>query len=301
MKIFHSDAWPLDLPARHSFPIKKYRLLRERIQSTGMVTPDRLRAGPTVSEEDILRVHTADYWRRLRRGRLSAREVRRIGFPWSPQLVDRARHSTGATLAAATAALTEGVGANLGGGTHHAFPDHGEGYCVLNDVAITLRALQARQAIQTAVIIDADVHQGNGTAAIFSGDPTVFTFSIHGRNNFPARKVPGDLDVALDDGTADKAYLEALSDGLARALAAGPFDLAVYLAGADPFHGDRFGRLALTPAGLARRDRHVLEACRHLSLPVVITMSGGYARNIEDTVAIHFETVGIAAKQFLAP
>jgi acetoin utilization deacetylase AcuC-like enzyme len=299
MKIFHSDAWPLDLPARHTFPIDKYRRLRERITAARLVAADDLRVGPAVSKDDILRVHTPDYVNRLQQGRLSRQEIRRIGFPWSPQLIDRARHSAGATLAAAGAALTEGAGVNLGGGTHHAFPDHGEGYCILNDVAIALRALQARRAIQTAVVIDADVHQGNGTAAIFRDDSRVFTFSIHGRNNFPARKVPGDLDIALDDGTADEAYLEALSDGLTRALAAGPFDLAVYLAGADPFHGDRFGRLAMTRAGLARRDRHVLEACRKAGLPVAITMSGGYARDIGSTVAIHFRTVRVAIDLFL--
>ena len=294
MKIFHSDDCRLELPSRHTFPIEKYRLLRERVQTAGLVGADDLRPGPAASDEDILRVHDPDYFTRLLQGRLSRREMRRIGFPWSPQLVERARRSTGSTLAAARTALAEGAGINLGGGTHHAFPDHGEGYCVLNDVAITLRALQACQAIHTAVVIDADVHQGNGTAAIFAADASVFTFSIHGRNNFPYRKVPGSLDLALDDGTGDDEYLNQLAGGLTRALHAGAFDLAVYLAGADPYRHDRYGRLCLSLAGLARRDRLVLRACRREGLPVVIVMSGGYAREIAATVAIHFETVRIA-------
>ncbi len=302
MKIYHSDACRLPLPAGHTFPIDKYRLLRESVQTIGLANRAHLRAGPAATEEDILRVHDPDYITRLQQGRLSRHEMRRIGFPWSPQLVERARYSAGSTLAAARSALAEGAGINLGGGTHHAFPDHGEGYCVLNDVAIALRALQACQRIHTAVVIDCDVHQGNGTAAIFSGDPSVFTFSIHGRNNFPYRKVPGDLDIALDDDTADDEYLERLEWGLARSLAAGPFDLAVYLAGADPYRRDRFGRLALTRAGLARRDRLVINACRQSDLPVAVTMSGGYARDTADTVAIHLDTVRIvAAAAFQAP
>ena len=298
MKIFHSDAYRLDLPARHTFPIEKYRLLRERIRAAGLVADDQLMGAPAVEDADILRVHDADYLNRLQQGRLTPREIRRIGFPWSPQLVQRATHSAGATLAAARAALAEGLGIHLGGGTHHAFPDHGQGYCVFNDVAIALRALQAAGQVRSAVVIDGDVHQGNGTAAIFRHDAGVFTFSIHGRNNFPSRKVPGDLDIALDDDTTDDDYLKALEGGLTQALGAGVFDLAVYLAGADPYHDDRFGRLALSMAGLARRDRLVLEHCRRSALPTVITMSGGYARQIEDTVAIHFQTVAIAAALF---
>lgn len=298
MKVFHSDAYQLNLPVRHTFPIEKYRLLRERIQAAGLLADDRLAAAPTVGRADILRVHDADYIERLEQGRLTGGEIRRIGFPWSPQLVRRAKHSVGATLAAARAALAEGLGIHLGGGTHHAFPDHGQGYCVLNDVAIALRALQAGGRLRTAVVIDGDVHQGNGTAAIFNRDPGVFTFSIHGRNNFPSRKVPGDLDIALNDDTTDDDYLEAFEAGLAQALSAGVFDLAIYLAGADPYHDDRFGRLALSMDGLARRDRLVLERCRRSALPTVITMSGGYARQIADTVAIHFQTVAIAAELF---
>jgi acetoin utilization deacetylase AcuC-like enzyme len=295
VKIFHSENIPLVLPAGHPFPMEKYRLLRARVASSGRLRREDPQPAPPARDEDILRVHAPAYLERLRRGRLSPAEMRRIGFPWSPRLVERARHAAGATLAAVSAARAEGVGINLGGGTHHAFPDHGQGYCILNDVAIGLRAHQARGNIKAAVVIDGDAHQGNGTAAIFSGDASVFTFSIHGRSSFPFHKVPGDLDIALDEDTGDDAYLEKFADGVARALAAGPFDLAVFLAGADPYHNDRFGRLALSRAGLARRDRLVLNACRRGGLPLAIVMSGGYARDIADTVAIHFETVRIAA------
>ncbi len=295
MKIYHSDETPLPLPAGHTFPIEKYSLLRRRVEASGIIDPEDLQPGRAVSDKDVLRVHTVDYLDRLRRGRLSSNDMRRIGFPWSPQLVERTRHSAGATLAAVRTALAEGIGINLGGGTHHAFPDHGQGYCILNDVAIALRAHQAQGGLQTAVIFDGDAHQGNGTAAIFATDASIFTFSIHGRNSFPFRKVPGDLDIALDDGTADEAYLEKFADGVAHALSAGPFDLAVFLAGADPYRDDRYGRLALSRAGLARRDRLVLSACRREDLPLAIVMGGGYARDIADTVAIHFETVRAAA------
>ncbi|MDJ0723264.1 MAG: histone deacetylase [Desulfobacterales bacterium] len=295
MKIYHSDHKPLDLPAGHPFPMKKYHLLRERVASAGICRHDDLQPAAAATDEDILRVHAPDYFERLRRGDLSTNEMRRIGFPWSPRLVERTRHAAGATLAAVGAARTEGVGINLGGGTHHAFPDYGQGYCILNDVAIGLRAHQARGRIETAVVIDGDAHQGNGTAAIFSGDPSVFTFSIHGRSSFPFHKVPGDLDIALDEGTGDDVYLEKFTDGLARALATGPFDMAVFLAGADPHHSDRFGCLALTRTGLARRDRLVLNACGRHGLPLAIVMSGGYANDIFETVAVHFETVRLAA------
>jgi acetoin utilization deacetylase AcuC-like enzyme len=225
---------------------------------------------------------------------LSAQEQRRIGFPWSREMVERSRRSSGATLAAARAALDDGVGINLAGGTHHAFRARGEGYCVFNDSAIAALALQAQGCIRRAVILDCDVHQGNGTAAILAGDPTVFTFSIHGANNFPFDKEASDLDIELPDGTGDGEYLDALEKGVCRALSAAQPDLAIYLAGADPFEGDRLGRLALTKAGLAARDRLVFELCRGAGVPVAVTMAGGYARAVEDTVDIHFATVAAA-------
>ena len=225
----------------------------------------------------------AAYLQRVVSGELAAEEQRRIGFPWSPQMVERSRRSSGATLAAARAALEEGVGVNLAGGTHHAFRDRGEGYCVFNDSAIAALTLQAEGRVRRVVILDCDVHQGNGTAAILAGDPSVFTFSIHAANNFPFEKEASDLDIELPDGTGDRDYLQALEKGVCRALSAAQADLAIYLAGADPFEGDRLGRLKLTKSGLAARDRMVFELCHASGVPVAVTMAGGYARRIEDT------------------
>jgi acetoin utilization deacetylase AcuC-like enzyme len=212
--------------------------------------------------------------------------------------VERSRRSSGGTVAACRAALDEGLAVNLAGGTHHAFPDHGEGFCVFNDVAIAARALQAEELAERMVIIDCDVHQGNGTAAIFGGDPTVFTFSIHGAKNFPFRKEPGDLDIELEDGADDGTYLAALEEGLDIALRQDHPELAIYLAGADPYRGDRLGRLAVTKVGLARRDEMVLAACRAQGLPVAVVMAGGYAEPIDDTVDIHVRTVGLAVEAY---
>jgi acetoin utilization deacetylase AcuC-like enzyme len=222
--------------------------------------------------------------------------MRRIGFPWSPEMVERSRRSSGATIAACRAALAEGVAVNLAGGTHHAFRDHGEGFCVFNDSAIAARAMQAEGRARRVVILDCDVHQGNGTASILAGDPTVFTFSIHGSNNFPFHKERSDLDIELPDGTGDTAYLAVLEDGVCRALALANADLAIYLAGADPYVGDRLGKMALTMEGLAARDRIVLDLCYGARIPTAVTMAGGYAKNVEDIVAIHLQTVRIAAE-----
>jgi acetoin utilization deacetylase AcuC-like enzyme len=219
-----------------------------------------------------------------------------MGFPWSSKLVERSRRSVGGTIGACRAALREGIGVNLAGGTHHAGADHGEGFCVFNDSAIAARTMQAEGRIERAVIIDCDVHQGNGTAAILAGDASIFTFSIHGEKNFPFRKVPGDLDIGLPDETGDDVYLSALEAGLHDALAQAEADLAIYLAGADPYVGDRLGRLALSKAGLAERDRLVLEMCRLAGLPVAIVMAGGYAEPPTETVEIHFQTVQLAAR-----
>jgi acetoin utilization deacetylase AcuC-like enzyme len=227
---------------------------------------------------------------------LTPEEQRRIGFPWSPEMVERSRRSSGATLAACRAALRDGTSVNLAGGTHHAFRDHGEGYCVFNDSAVAALALQSHNQIRRAVIIDCDVHQGNGTAAILADDPTVFTFSIHAANNFPFSKERSDLDIELPDGTRDADYLAELERGLCTALSAAQPDLAIYLAGADPYEGDRLGRLKLSKAGLERRDRLVLDLCSSAGIPVAISMAGGYGRDIHDTVDIHFNTVRIAAQ-----
>jgi acetoin utilization deacetylase AcuC-like enzyme len=223
--------------------------------------------------------------------------VRRIGLPWSPELVERSRRSVGGSIEACRAALGDGIGVSLSGGTHHAFPDHGEGFCVFNDCAVAARAMQAEGRARRIVIIDCDVHQGNGTAAIFAGDSSVFTFSIHGAKNFPLHKERSDLDLELPDGTADGDYLDALEIGVERALAMACADLAIYLAGADPYIGDTLGRLALTKAGLAARDRLVFDHCRRAGLPVAAVMAGGYAKDILDTAEIQFETVRIASER----
>ena len=221
--------------------------------------------------------------------------MRRIGFPWSEKMVERSRRASGGTLGACLAALDEGFAANLAGGTHHAFSDRGEGYCVFNDSAIAARAVQAAGLVERVVVIDTDVHQGNGTAAILRGDPTVYTFSIHGAKNFPFHKEESDLDAPLPDGAGDTEFLATLESGLEAALDAADADLAIYLAGADPFEGDRLGRLSVTKAGLAERDRIVLETCRERGIPVAVTMAGGYANEVEDTVDIHFQSIRRAA------
>jgi acetoin utilization deacetylase AcuC-like enzyme len=296
MKIFKTDHFVLPLPEGHRFPVSKYALLRERVEAAGLVPPEDLIEAPAASDDEITRAHTAEYLRRVKNGELTEKELRRIGFPWSPQMVERSRRSSGATIAAARAALCEGMAINLAGGTHHAFADRGEGYCVFNDAAIAARAMQAEGLAQRIVIIDCDVHQGNGTAKIFEHDPTVFTFSIHGAKNFPFHKETSDLDVALIDDADDATYLAALREALPIALARAQADLAIYLAGADPYFDDSFGRMKLTKPGLLERDRFVLESCRAINLPVAITMAGGYARNPEDVADIHFQTVKLAVE-----
>lgn len=296
MKIFYHDHFVLPLPENHRFPMRKYAALRRRIVQERLVPPGDLRVAPPAGDTDLHRAHSADYVRRVTLGNLSRQEIRRIGFPWSPQMVERSRRSVGSTIAAGRFALEEGVAANLAGGTHHAGPDWGQGFCVFNDSAVAARALQAAGFVQRVVILDCDVHQGNGTAAIFRTDPTVFTFSIHGERNFPFQKEPGDLDIPLPDGTGDEAYLAALEPGLCHALERAQAGLAIYLAGADPFHGDRLGRLALTKAGLLARDRMVLSMCKTAGIPVAVVMAGGYAPAIEDIVDIHFQTISEALK-----
>lgn len=295
MQIFSSDRFVLPLPAGHRFPMQKYARLRQRVSEANLVPSNNLCAPPAATDEQILRAHDWDYWYRVQTGQLTAAEQRRIGFPWSEALVERTQRSAGATIAACRAALRDGVSVNLAGGTHHACRDHGEGFCVLNDSAIAARALQVEDGVARVVILDCDVHQGNGTAAILAGDPTVFTFSIHGAKNFPFRKAPSDLDIELEDGCDDASYLAALENGLQQALGRARAHLAIYLAGADPFEGDTLGRLAVSKAGLAQRDQMVFAACRRAGLPVAVTMAGGYARQIEDTVDIHFQTVQAAA------
>jgi acetoin utilization deacetylase AcuC-like enzyme len=295
MKVFYSDHFVLPLPEGHRFPMVKYAKLRERVARDGICGPKELLTPRAVTDEEILRAHTPDYLERVISGALTDKEVRRIGFPWSEKMVERSRRASGGTLGACLAALDEGFAANLAGGTHHAFADRGEGYCVFNDSAIAARAVQAAGLVERVLIIDTDVHQGNGTAGILHRDPTVFTFSIHGAKNFPFHKEKSDLDAPLPDGAGDTEFLAALVRGLEAALEAADADLAIYLAGADPFEGDRLGRLSVTKSGLAERDRIVLETCREHDTPVATTMAGGYASEVEDTVDVHFQSVRRAA------
>ena len=291
MKIFYTDTFKIPLPKNHSFPKNKYPLLRQRIvEQLGNQTV-QMRIPDPATDEDILRAHDAAYLRRFLNGELTDKEIRRVGLPWSPQIVRRARYSVGATIAACRFGLTDGVAVNLGGGTHHAFSDHGQGYCWINDGVIASRALQAEGLAKRILIIDCDVHQGNGTAAIVRNDPTIFTFSIHGKNNFPLKKERSDVDIELPDGTDDGAYLKALEKGLAELMQEFIADLVIYLAGADPFADDRFGRLSLTKDGLAQRDRLVFQHCRRAALPVAVTLAGGYAPQVQDTVDINFQTI----------
>ena len=290
-----SARYAIPLPAGHRFPIAKYALLRDAVVASGLVSANTLHEPARASVEALRLVHTERYVNALIAGSLSSDEQRRIGLPWSEALVERSFRAVGGTCEAAQAALDQGVTMNLAGGTHHAFPDHGEGFCVFNDVGVAIRSLQRDGRIRRAAVVDLDVHQGNGTHAVFAGDASVFTFSMHGGRNYPFHKVPGSLDVELPDGTGDDVYLDALAGALPRVIAAAAPDLVIYLAGSDPHEGDRLGRLCLTFDGLARRDAMVLDACREVGIPVAITIAGGYGRDINDSVRVHLNTVRVAA------
>ncbi len=296
LTVWSSSRYTFPLPPDHRFPVEKYALLRERVVAEGIVAAEDVRDPARVSDDALALVHTPDYLSRFASGALDAAEVRRIGFPWSPELVERSYRACGGTVEAARHALEQGVAMNLAGGTHHAFPGHGEGFCVFNDVAVAIRLLRREGRIARAAVIDLDVHQGNGTHAIFAGDESVFTFSMHGAKNYPFRKEPGTLDVELADGTGDDEYLERLAEALPTVLAAAAPDVVFYIAGADPHEGDRLGRLRLTFEGLARRDGFVLDRCREVGLPVAIAIGGGYGRDIGDTVTAHVNTVRAAAR-----
>ena len=286
MGAFAHDAVDYPLPPGHRFPLAKYRLVREGAERLDGVRVEQARAA---TQEELARTHTTDWIDRVARGELTRRESLALGLPWSPQLVERARRSTGATIQAAAAALVDGAAINLGGGTHHAFADSGRGFCVFNDVVTALHAV--RGAARRVLVIDLDVHQGDGTHSLLADDPDAFTVSVNGGANYPFRRVPGDLEVDLPDGTGDDHYLDELQRLLPRALAAARPDLAFVLAGADPYEGDRLGRLAVTKEGLAARDRLVRDTLRAAGVPVCVTLAGGYAERIEDTVDINLETV----------
>jgi acetoin utilization deacetylase AcuC-like enzyme len=294
VRIFYCDHFVLPLPEGHRFPMAKYAMLRERVVAAGL--GESLVEPPAATDEQLVRVHDAAHVERVKGGTLSADAVRRLGFPWSPFMVERSRRSVGGTIAACRAAIDDGVAVNLAGGTHHAFADRGEGFCVFNDAVVAARDAQHEGAAECVAIIDLEVHQGDGTATLCADDPSIFTLSVHGDRNYPLRKARSDLDIGLPDGTEDAVYLGAVEYGVRQALAASRADLAIYLAGADPFAGDRLGRLAVTKHGLQERDRIVLDHCLRAGTPVAIVMSGGYATPIDHTVDIHFATVALAAE-----
>ena len=300
MKLYSADHFVLPLPDGHRFPMEKYALLRSQLQACGAFSVTDFCVPAAASTEEILRAHDADYLQRITTGTLDAAEIRRIGFPWSAAMVERSRRSAGATLAACRSALErEGDSAcaiNLAGGTHHAHRNFGSGFCVFNDAAIAALSMRAEGRVQRVAIIDCDVHQGDGTAAILATEADIFTCSLHGARNFPFRKQRSDLDVELADDTSDTAYLLALDAALDTVFERARPQLVIYLAGADPYAGDRLGRLGLSIAGLQARDARVLGACRSAQVPVAIAMAGGYAKPIEDTVSIHFNTVITAAR-----
>ena len=298
MRVFYADQFVLPLPPGHRFPMEKYRLLRDRLAAE---VPDlQLQRAEPATDGELALVHTPAYIAGISEGTVAPAILREIGFPWSQAMADRARRSVGATIAACRAALADGIAANIAGGTHHAYPDRGGGFCVFNDAAVATRLLQAehgrRERLPLRVaIIDLDVHQGNGTARIFRDDTSVFTLSLHGARNFPFRKEPGDLDVGLPDGTGDDAYLQALELALEELAQRFEPQLLVYLAGADPHEGDRLGRLKLTWDGLEARDRRVFDWAWQRRLPLAFAMAGGYGHRIEDTVQVQVNTFAAAA------
>ena len=302
MHIYYSDTFVLPLPPDHRFPMRKYSLLRARVQAANLAHKATVEAAPAATDAQITLVHDPKYLERVKNGGLSRQEIRRIGFPWSPQMIVRSRHSVGGTIGAARSALRCGAGVNLAGGTHHADYGHGAGFCVFNDAVVAARTMQHEEHIQRVLIVDADVHQGEGTANLTRDDSTIFTFSIHGAKNFPFRKHDSDLDIGLPDGTTDADYLHIFETGLLQALSLAHADLVLYIAGADPFMHDRLGRLNISKAGLDARDRLLFQHCGSMGLPVAVMMGGGYARDIDAIVDIHYTSVMHAvayAEQFV--
>lgn len=300
MQLFYTDIFVLPLPAGHRFPMEKYARLRTALLEGDRFRESDFRVPEAATDAELARAHDPAYIAAVSDGRLPEKAQKLIGFPWSPGMVERSRRSAGATLAACRAALAEGAAANLAGGTHHAHYDRGEGFCVFNDAAVAARAMQAENRAGRVLVVDCDVHQGNGTASILAGDDSIFTFSMHGARNFPFDKARSDLDIELPDGCPDAFYLEQLAHGLSTAFDLARPALVIYLAGADPYRDDRLGRLGLSFEGLAERDRQVFTACRSAGVPVAMAMAGGYARQIEDTVTIHRQTIELAAEIFFA-
>ena len=299
MHIYYSDVFSFPLPANHRFPGSKYSLLRKRISTVSPDLTHNLILSPAASDQELLLAHNDEYITKVLHGKLTPKEVQRIGFPWSQELVTRSRHSVGGTIAASRRVLHRGgIAFNLAGGTHHAFPDHGEGFCIFNDTAVAARVVHSEQLADNILILDLDVHQGNGTAAIFASDTSVFTLSIHNGRNFPFHKERSCLDIALPDGAEDAEYLDAVEHGLNSALDKFTPELVIYLAGADPYHGDRLGRLSVSKTGLAARDDYVFSLLSDLKIPTTVVLAGGYARDIRDTVDIHLKTVESAQRHY---
>ena len=289
-KLFYSPYYYADIGEGHVFPIKKFELVRDLLLREGTLQPNEIVEPEPAKLEDLHLVHTKDYIARLVNGTLTTKEIRKLGLPWSESLVRRSFHAISGTIEATKIALTEGVSSNLAGGTHHAYPDRGEGFCVLNDVAVAIRVLQREMLAKRFLIVDCDVHQGNGTAFIFKNDESVFTFSMHGAKNYPLHKEQSSLDLELPDKTLDTEFLETLSEALPRIFSHNP-DIIFYLGGADPYEKDKLGRLSLTIEGLRARDEMILEFAKSKDVPIVTTMSGGYAADINDTVEIHANTI----------
>ena len=304
LKLIYDDRYDLNLGA-HVFPSQKYRLVFERLLHDGIATPEDFLKPTPASDEDILRVHSQDYVYKLKTGSLTRAEVMRMEVPYSEELIEACWLAAGGSILAARRAIEDGFSANIGGGFHHAYPDHGEGFCVIHDVAVAIRKMQADGAIERAMVVDTDVHQGNGTAAIFGGDETVFTLSIHQEHNYPYPKPPSTVDVNLPDGVGDADYLAILEKYLHRSFNEFSPQLLFYVAGADPYREDQLGGLALTMDGLARRDALVLGYAQRNQVPTAVTLAGGYARKVEDTVAIHVNTIKAAIqavrRSFLRP
>jgi acetoin utilization deacetylase AcuC-like enzyme len=296
LKFVYADQYDLNL-GDHVFPSSKYRLIKDNLLRGGHVKPQDFAEPEPATEADVQLVHHLEYVRKLQAGKLTYLEILRLEVPYSPEMVRAVWLAAGGSILAGRLALRDGAAMNIGGGLHHAYPDHGEGFCALNDVAIGIRRLQKDRVIERAMTIDCDVHQGNGTAAIFGGDRTVYTFSIHQENNYPYPKPPSNLDVNMEDGAGDERYLTALREGLDRALGEFSPDIIYYVAGADPYREDQLGGLRLTIEGLKKRDRLVFEKASARKIPVAIALAGGYARRLEDTVQIHTNT-GLIAQEF---
>lgn len=289
-KLIYDDRYDLHLGA-HVFPSQKYKMIHDQLIADRVATPADFLAPEPATDEDILRVHSQEYVHKLKTGSLSYTEILRMEVPYSKELIEACWLAAGGSILTARRALEDGWAANIGGGFHHAYPDHGEGFCVIHDVAVAIRRLQFDRTIETAMVVDTDVHQGNGTAAIFGGDGTVFTLSIHQENNYPYPKPPSTVDVNLQDGTADEDYLSILEKHLHEAFREFAPQIVFYVGGADPYREDQLGGLALTMEGLARRDTLVFDYARRHKTPVAITLAGGYARRVADTVRIHVNTI----------